>query len=370
MKIYRTQNVYDAALERIRWLFDEFPNVVASVSGGKDSTVIFHLCLQVAREKGRLPLKVFWLDQEAEWQATVDQVSEWMHHPDVEPMWMQFPFKLFNATSANEHWLNCWDESRRDDWVHPQVDISYKENKYGTDRFHELFDAISVKEFPSQKTCYIAGVRCEESPTRYMALTYRLKYKQATWAKILSKKHQHFTFYPLYDWSYTDIWKAILDNKWSYNDIYNAQYRYGLPIKSMRVSNVHHETSIESLFYLQEVEPDTYERIVNRISGIDMAGKMGYKDYYVSNLPPMFKDWREYRDYLLANLIQKPEWRDGFSLWFNRFDDALGKDNIPVVLWHGMVNAILCNDWEGIKLGNRWRDPNVYDARKKRAQNA
>lgn len=370
MKIYKTQNVYDAALERIRWLFDEFPNVIVSVSGGKDSTVIFHLCLQVAREKGRLPLKVFWLDQEAEWQATVDQITEWMTHPDIDPMWMQFPFRLFNATSTNDHWLDCWNPDKKDIWVHPQVEMSYKENRYGTDRFRELFEAISVNEFADQKTCYIAGVRCEESPTRYMALTYRLKYKHATWAKILNNRHQHYTFYPLYDWSYTDVWKAILDNDWSYNRIYDAQYRYGLPIKSMRVSNVHHETSVESLFYLQEVEPDIYERIVRRISGIDMAGKMGYKDYYVSNLPPMFKDWREYRDYLLNNLITKPEWRDRFNLWFHRFDDALGGDNIPIALWHGMINAILSNDWEGIKLGNMWRDPNVYDARKKRAQNA
>ncbi len=31
MKIYSKQNVFDAALERIRWLFDEFPNVVVGV---------------------------------------------------------------------------------------------------------------------------------------------------------------------------------------------------------------------------------------------------------------------------------------------------------------------------------------------------
>lgn len=46
MKILSNKNVFDAALERINYLFDEFPNVVAGISGGKDSTVIFELTLR------------------------------------------------------------------------------------------------------------------------------------------------------------------------------------------------------------------------------------------------------------------------------------------------------------------------------------
>ena len=65
MKIYNNQNVLDAALNRIRFLFDEFPNVIVGFSGGKDSTATLNLCLQVAEEKKRLPLKVLFIDQEA-----------------------------------------------------------------------------------------------------------------------------------------------------------------------------------------------------------------------------------------------------------------------------------------------------------------
>jgi predicted phosphoadenosine phosphosulfate sulfurtransferase len=119
---------------------------------------------------------------------------------------------------------------------------------------------------------------------------------------------------------------------------------------------------------MQEVEPETYERLVHRIQGIDMAGKMGQSDYYAGELPFMFASWREYRDYLLEHLISNPDWKSAFQNWFIRFDDALGKDNISTVLYNGQINAILCNDWEGVKLGNRWRDPNIYDARKKYAE--
>jgi predicted phosphoadenosine phosphosulfate sulfurtransferase len=113
MKIYLNQNVYDAALERIRFIFKEIPVVICSVSGGKDSTVIYNLCMKVARELNRLPLKVMWIDQEAEWQATVDQIKTMMYDPDVDPMWFQMPIRLFNATSIYEHWLNCWDKAQK-----------------------------------------------------------------------------------------------------------------------------------------------------------------------------------------------------------------------------------------------------------------
>ena len=85
VRIYKSQNVYDAALERIRYLFDEFEDVSVSYSGGKDSTVILELSLIVAKEKGRLPLKVMFIDQEAEWTYTIDEVRRVMNLKEVDP---------------------------------------------------------------------------------------------------------------------------------------------------------------------------------------------------------------------------------------------------------------------------------------------
>jgi predicted phosphoadenosine phosphosulfate sulfurtransferase len=356
MKIYGKENVHDAALGRIRWLFDEFPNVIVGVSGGKDSTVVYNLALQVAREKGRLPLKCLFVDQEAEWESTIDTIRLIMENPEVEPLWFQMPIKLFNATSTTDHWLMCWDKKEEARWMRPQESYSIKENVYGTERFAELFSAIVKHDYPHIKTCYIAGMRTEESPTRAMALTHELTYKHATWGANLNKALQHYTFYPIYDWSYADVWKAIFDNKWHYNPVYDAQYNYGVPLQSMRVSNVHHETAVGTLFYMQEIEGQTYQKLTQRIAGIDMAGKMGKHDYFPRELPFMFATWAEYRDYLLDKLIDIPEWKASFAKIFARHDEIYG-DALGAKMYKEHINGILTNDWEAVKLGNFERRP-------------
>jgi predicted phosphoadenosine phosphosulfate sulfurtransferase len=182
-----------------------------------------------------------------------------------------------------------------------------------------------------------------------VGLTYAPKYKWVTWGAKLGLNH--FTFYPIYDWSYQDVWKAILDNKWSYNAIYDAQFRYGITIPHMRVSNVHHETAINALWYMQEVEPETYDKLTKRLSGVDMASKMGKVDYFPTELPFMFKDWKEYRDYLLEKLITNPDWKRNFNIWFKRHDSAFG-EQLGKVKYMSHIRAILLNDFEGTTLGN------------------
>ena len=48
MNIYLNKNVYEAAKERIRFVYEEFKNVIVNFSGGKDSTTVLHLALEVA----------------------------------------------------------------------------------------------------------------------------------------------------------------------------------------------------------------------------------------------------------------------------------------------------------------------------------
>lgn len=355
MRTYLPINVFDAALERFRWMFSEFPIVVVSVSGGKDSTVILNLALRVAEELGRLPLKVMFIDQEAEWQTVIDYVRTIMHDPRVEPYWLQVPIKLFNATSPLDPWLYCWKPGA--EWIREKEPDSIHENVYGTDRFKPLFDKFLKFMFKGQKVANIGGVRAEESPARTLALTVAEKYPGVTWCKAINGKEEHYTFYPIYDWTYKDVWKAIHEQGWPYCPLYDYMYQYGIPVRAMRVSNVHHETAVHSLFFLQEVEPETWERITARISGINTAGVLGQRGFLqVPELPFMFSGWQEYRDYLLENLIVDPEIREKFARQFRATDKLVPEgyfdfDN-PDEMYQFHVSLMLTNDYHSTKMGN------------------
>jgi predicted phosphoadenosine phosphosulfate sulfurtransferase len=351
MKVYKKENVFEAALDRIRWLFDEFDEVIVSSSGGKDSTVVFNLALQVAEEKDRLPLKVMFIDQEAEWRHTIEYMTRIMYDQRVTPFWYQMPIRIFNATSATDHWLNCWEKEAEDKWIHPRQPIAITENVYGTERFNELFPAIAKVEYPNKRVCYLAGMRADENPKRFVAMTQSLTYKWATWGKVLNKANEHYTMYPIYDWTSSDVWKAIVSNDWDFNKVYEQMYGHGVQLEKMRVSNLHHETAVESLFNLQEIEGDTWNRMTNRLAGIDTAGKMGAEDFYMRDLPFVFKDWKEYRDYLLEHLILDSEDKSVFTEAFKLHDLAY-EGTIGENLYRMHVSAILAQDVYLTKLAN------------------
>ncbi len=359
MKIYKNINVFDEALNRIERIYNEFENVVVSVSGGKDSTVIFNLALMVAKKLNRLPIKVMFIDQEAEWEATIDQIRNIMYRDDVEPYWYQMPIKLFNATSVTEHWLYCWEEGK--EWMREKDEIAIKKNIYGEERFAKLFIKIPEVEYANEPVAYLTGMRTDECHMRLIGLTQGVTYKDITWGKVLNKKKNHYTFHPIYDWSYSDVWKAIFDNKWEYNEIYNKYYMDGVPFSKMRISNLHHEKSVYSLFYLQRYEPHTYEKLVKRLSGIDMASKFGEDQYFIRNLPFMFSDWKEYRDYLTENLLPE-EYRESFRKKFAEIDEKIKyfiNQNSKDKLYKAEIQSILTNDWEFVKLNDCLRRPDV-----------
>ena len=345
---YGNKTVYEMALERIEYIFDEFENVSVNFSGGKDSTVTLNLALTVAEKKGRLPLKVMFIDQEAEWDCTIDYMKQVMYDPRIEPYWFQIPFRIFNATCSDEPWLNAWDVNPEIKWIREKDPIAIHKNPTKTDRFGELFKALGSWMFNGKPFAYLAGVRCEESPARRAGLTTFSTYKWVTWGKVEDKKRNQFVFYPLYDWSYKDIWKAIHDNSWSYCALYDYMYQYGISPMKMRLSNVTHETAVDNLFFLQEIEGDLWARLTQRLRGINTAGILKTDWKCPKELPFMFKDWQEYRDHLLENLITDPSSKKIML----RQVELDTKNYIPeiqekVCKYH--IDMILKNDYHGTK---------------------
>lgn len=368
MKIYSDLTVFDAALQRMLWIFDEFKTVEVAVSGGKDSTVVLHLALIAAKMKGRLPLPVTFLDQEAEWDATIEYIKSIMYREDVIPLWYQVPFRLFNATSHDQEWLYCWDESREKDWIRPKDPISKKTNPTGIDRFKPLLDSIALHEFPNGSHARICGMRTEESPMRHVGLTGAETYKGVTWGATYNKAKKCFLFSPIYDWSYTDVWKAIHENNWPYCRLYDSLWQKGVSIKHMRLSSLCHETAIVNLKHLQEIEPDTWNRTVRRMPAVNTTKHLGASYELPKNLPFMFKSWREYRDYLVETLVTDEAHRATFKKQFARLDpmywgeavDKLTKAEIKAVLINDYhmtrISAFEASNWQWSKRTGKRRD--------------
>jgi len=356
MRIYKKETVLNAALSRISYLFDEFEDVIVCMSGGKDSTVCYELCKKIAGEKNRLPLRVMWIDQEAEWQGTVDYMTGIMEDKNVLPMWYQMPIVITNNASSYNRFSYCWDAEKKDDWIHPQHDLSIKQNTYGKERFHDLFDAIIGKECSGKKACYIAGMRAEENPKRAMVLTRGVTYKGITWGKVLSKKNDHYTFYPIYDWSYTDVWKYIESTGSKYNKVYDHMFKYGVPVSGMRISNLHHETALKHLTEVQKIEPTTWAKLQKRIDGANTIKQIKLNSFTCpGSLPNAFKTWKEYAFYLAENIIQKQKDREKWVKQINydyEFSFISRGESIETDFWKVAINTILSSDWDFTKIQN------------------
>ena len=107
MRIYTDQSVYDAALDRLRYVFSEFDNIVVDFSGGKDSTVVLNLALDLLGSMERLPCPVLFIDEEANFDCVIDYVDRVMRDPRIKPYWLQIPLRSFNATSNTDRFLKC-----------------------------------------------------------------------------------------------------------------------------------------------------------------------------------------------------------------------------------------------------------------------
>lgn len=120
-QVYIADDVLTAAKRRISYVFDEFENIVVSISGGKDSTVLAHLALVEAHRRGR-KIGLFFLDEEVVYQSTIDQIEYLMNlYPEnTIPLWLQIEFHLTNATSYNEGQLICWERGKSDIWMRPK----------------------------------------------------------------------------------------------------------------------------------------------------------------------------------------------------------------------------------------------------------
>lgn len=333
---YGTRDVLSATADRIAYLFDNYDTIQLSFSGGKDSTALFHLVNSEAMKRGRT-FYLYFQDQEAEYSGTVDIVEWAMSQPAVIPLWYQVPIFMTNAASHQQLFLFAWGEGEK--WIrdkHPMA-IHEIEKKYPR-RFNKFNLYVGQRLREKGNRCVsIIGLRAEESPDRNFVM-----FGEDSDLFWLRKKHEPNKAYPLIDWKYTDVWKYLIDGGLKYNRVYDKMYMLGGNLRSFRVSNLVHEKAFRCLTDLQELEPETYERLEQRLHGVHSAAIYGKERlvYSIKELPSNFSSWKEYKDYLLENI--HPDLCKLFRYQWSRFGET---DDVAANKY--MVKRILLCDWEG-----------------------
>lgn len=328
MRVYQTDNVLEATRKRISGVFDRHERIVVSISSGKDSTVLAHLAMREACDRNR-QVVFFFLDQEAEYEATITQIRRMMMWPNVTPAWFQTPIKMTNATSYSEPLMNAWHDG--EEWMRERESIGIVA-KDAPDRFYPFF-----KWFESRNpgSASLIGLRAEEV-MRYRAVTQHPAVPGINWS---SRGNGVIKYYPVFDWTFEDIWLYMHREHVPYNRLYDWVYLKNKRIPDFRVSNLIHENAFQCLELLQEFEPHTYDALVKRVGGTAVAARYANEStiYQTHKKPKAFKKWREYRDWLLTTI---PD--DVADIFRLRFDSQLTTETVH----RQQVRQLLINDWE------------------------
>lgn len=311
-KRYTDQNVYDAANKRLDIIFKNFDKTYVSFSGGKDSSVLLNLALAKAREHGKLPLDVLFIDLEGQYKHTIDLIHETMSSPDVRGHWICLPLNLRNAVSQiHPYWL-CWDPDKKASWIrnmpdHPSVisDPAYFPFFRKGMEFEEfIIDFADWFSGGDVETACLVGIRADESLNRFRTIKNKRKetFEGHGWSTKISGAV--YNFYPVYDWKVEDIWAANGKFGFAYNKIYDLMYMAGVPLPSMRICQPYGDDQRKGLYLFKLLEPDTWARVVARVEGANFGNRYA-GDRALGNrkivLPPGHT-YRSYSKFLLNTM--------------------------------------------------------------------
>ena len=90
----------------------------------KQTSLSFNLVVAVARELGRLPVPVLFIDEEAIPPETVDYVRRVMLREDIALTWSCVPVKHRNACARSQPWWYPWKADEESIWCRPMCQPS------------------------------------------------------------------------------------------------------------------------------------------------------------------------------------------------------------------------------------------------------
>jgi len=262
------QDVYKEAVQRMRVLYAEDARVVVSFSGGKDSTVLLNVCAEAAEAEGRGPVEVMAQDEEVAYPGTYEFWERTAARPDVDFNWLvcgQPMVNLFNRPQP--YWWTFDSRLQPSEWVREppewatwvrdiNIEALTNPTRFPVQEGQRLIAAIGLRTSESRGRMY--GIHSSKG---YLTKPNRLGVTNAR---------------PVYDWSDGDVWKAILDHGWDYNEAYDVFARMGVKKTELRIGPpTMTAEAVDKLDLAWRAWPQWFDKVCKRLPGIRTAALYG-----------------------------------------------------------------------------------------------
>lgn len=357
--------VLAAAQQRIAWIFDHIPRVYLSFSGGKDSTVAMHLVAAEARRRGRR-VGLLYVDLEGQYRLTEEHIRSMLAlYADVyDPYWVALPLNLRNAVSQYEPQWCAWEPGREADWIRPMPPEAISDQTYFPFyhyrmEFEEFVPAFGQWYSHGKLTACIVAIRADESLNRWRSIVASRKQmldnkRWTTWVG-----GHVYNAYPIYDWHTADIWRYHGKTGLPHNPLYDRMHAAGMTIHQMRTCQPYGDDQRKGLWLFHIVEPETWGRVVNRVSGANQGALYaGERGNILGNQVISCPDGHTWQSYAMLLLGSMPaptaeHYRNKIAVYLKWWQTRGCPDGIPDdgpiekgnANWRRVVKMLLRNDY-------------------------
>lgn len=252
-------DVLQAAKIRIRNVFANGCKIYLSFSSGKDSLCMSSLVYDMIRsgEINASQLTVTFIDEEGLYPSMVDAAYRWRRNflsVGAKFLWFCLPFKqvsVINHLSSSESWIT-WEPGKEDVWMRKPPDFAIMYSPYLHYAGEMNYQTFCTKAFSDG--IQLVGLRTAESLTRYKCIAN-------TKMERISKGGK---FYPIYDWSDSDVWLYIKQRNLEFPEIYMRLYEAGVRKNALRLCAFFGDCGTQGLRWIAETDNDLWERIQRR----------------------------------------------------------------------------------------------------------
>ena len=291
-------NVFDEAINRMCEVMEGGHRVVVSFSAGKDSCCVLEVALIAAQmtnysyNGGRLDVVI--RDEEILFPGSYEYGDRVAARDDLiynHVIAMQPIINAFNRSSP--YWWIFDQLLEPEDWVRmppgfeeagrPALTPGTTWSPSGWSEGGKVLvipekniEAMVTKErFPpaeGKELFDVIGLRVSESRGRLFGIYSSGGY--------LTKPRSNGTrkCRPIYDWTDSDVWKAIRDNQWDYNEAYNVLYRLGAPRHDLRIAPpTMNAAGTRVLARAAQAWPRWFDRVNARCPGVKTAAQFGIR---------------------------------------------------------------------------------------------